>query len=112
MAATRIPAALASHPMVQKELHELGQLLRAGIRVGIKVRGVFHPVHDLRVANGHATYRTGLYQFQRYSLTEEVKRLTGLQNVRWLNYVFFKDLFGRIIPVKKFVAEKHGLRFT
>jgi len=108
MVVARMANALASHPLVQKEIHELGRV----VQFGLKVYGEFQPLHDVRIVDGHATYRTGLYQLQRYSLTEEIKRLTYLKSVRWLNHLYFKDGFGRIVPLKSFVAEKHGLHFS
>ena len=98
----------ASHPTVVSELHNLVSLMP----FGIKVNGVFHALHDVRIIHGKATYRNGLYQIERHSLSQKIKDVTGLQAVRWLNHLYFRNGFGRLVLFKTYVGKKHALHFT
>ena len=78
--------------------------------------GVFHndefiPLNGMSIEdNGKLFYQND--NNEKTSVSSYIKDKTGLQTARWLNYLYFKDGYGKKQQFKKYVAQKHNLKFT
>jgi len=100
----------ASHPIVEIEIYNL---LRDNNQFGLKIRNeIFHPLYNININEDRLTCRE-LYQITRKIVSNEVKRLKGLNyRVRWLNHLHFRDTLGNVISFKKHLKDMRGLNFS
>ena len=95
------------HPLVIDTINTLNGL----VPFGFKHNGNFIPVNNISI-----DMRGKLYYLDNnnhiHSVSSLIKDVTGLQTVRWLNHIQFRDGFGNEKSLKTYISQKHNLIFT
>lgn len=86
-------------------------LAAANLNFWFKYDNEFHNIQGIKVNNkGILFYKNN--QNENIIAARYLKEITGLQTVRWLNYLYFTDGSGNIQNFKTFMTKTHGCRFS
>ena len=91
-------------------IEEFNSLIKL-VPFGVLHNDEFIPLKGMSIEdNGKLFYQND--NNEKTSVSLYIKDKTGLQTARWLNHLYFKDGYGKEQKFKKYVAEKHNLKFT
>lgn len=99
--------AKSNNPYVIEEFNSL---------IKIVPSGVFHndefiELKDMSIEdNGKLFYQND--NNEKTSVSSYIQDKRGLQAARWLNHLYFKDGYGKKQLFKKYVGQKHNLKFS
>lgn len=99
--------AKSNNPYVIEEFNSLIKL----VPFGVFHNDEFIPLKGMSIEdNGKLFYQND--NNEKTSVSSYIKDKKELQTARWLDHLNFKDGYGKIQQFKKFVAQKHNLKFT
>ena len=95
------------NPAVISEFNSLKRL----VPFGIKHNNLFIEIKDISIdMNGKLFYQNN--NNEKKSVCSLIKHTKRLQTARWLNHLYFKDGYGKKQLFKKYVGQKHNLKFS
>ena len=95
------------NPAVISEINSLKRL----VPFGIKHNNLFIEIKDISIdMNGKLFYQNN--NNEKKSVSSLIKHTKRLQTARWLNHLYFIDVYGKEKEFKKFVSQNYNLNFT
>ena len=97
----------SNEPVLISELDSLKEVVPFGIKNKNKFIELKHISIDI---SGKLFYKNNNNEFR--SVSSFIRHEKGLKTARWLNHLYFIDGYGKERAFKKFVSQKHKLKFT